>query len=296
MRRKARRYLYGAYLKGTGTRLRGLISVAEIPFSCVSNEKGEVVATVVVRLADHATMQLQYHERASNGAEKPFRSRRRKRGLRKGRTRNRLRSRPSPEKGNVDRECVTLADPCPLRPSIPKSQRARHVNHVGRKFIWAMRTSSGFRKKCQKYVKARDQIPDQVAERWRDALRMQWLRYHTVALRSGIPPQASFSTSFRKYLAVETTSGRTMDGWASILAGLPGNPEASIPIYKPRFPRWGELNNSTFYSPKPKEPKSTTVGRRRRCWRRCLECERRVPGPLHCGYLVGTWDRPLRRR
>jgi len=161
---------------------------------------------------------------ASQRAEKSRLTKRRKRGLRTGKSRSRGRHprRSSPE-----------------RQSLPKSPNARKVNHIGRKFIWAVRSSNQLRKDCEKLNKfpRGESVSPQVRSariRMKQYCLCKWRRLHETAEKAGIPPVASFHSSFWKYLLVETSRGDKVAGWDFLLAGLPGDPSLSE---TPRGPR-----------------------------------------------------------
>jgi hypothetical protein len=146
-------------------------------------------------------------------AEKSRHTRRRKRGLRRGRRRS--------------RECHSRRSaPPPAR--VTKVPCARKVNHQGRKFLWAMRASESLRADCKKYAKFPvGPLPEGHPARlprkkMKEHCRVKWIRLHRQAEVAGIPPVAAFHSTFWKYLAVETSRGRA--DWDGLLAGLPGNP------------------------------------------------------------------------
>ena len=221
MRRKARRYQFGAYLKGTGTRLRGLVSVAEIPWCHVRRTSGEPVTLLTIRFVDRISLEARFPVRACDGAEKSCRTRRRKRGLRKGKDRSR---------GRHPR-CIS-----PGPANVSKSQSSRKVNHIGRKFIWAVKASNRLRKDCEKLNKfPRGELgASHPAYRARRNMKCyclaKWTRLHKQAEVSGIPPVAAFHTSFWKYLLVETSRGNKAADWDMLLTGLPRREPSRTPV------------------------------------------------------------------
>jgi len=154
------------------------------------------------------------HVCASDGAEKSCRTRRRKRGLRKGKRRSR---------GRHPRR--TVSDPA----NSSKPPSSRKVNHSGRKFIWAVKASNQLRKDCERYNKfPRGPLKDShPAYRPRRNMKCyclaKWTRLHKQAEAAGVPPVAAFHDSFWKYLLVETSRGGIGD-WDMLLSGLPRKP------------------------------------------------------------------------
>jgi len=154
---------------------------------------------------------------ASKGFEKTcVRQTRRKRGLRKNKSRSR---------GCQPRR--TSFQPA----TVSKTPSDRTVNHSGRKFIWAVKTSNTFRKQCERLNKfPRGQLHDLHPARaprlkMKRFLLAKWTRLHNRAEAMGIPPVAAFHASFWKYLLVETSrGGDKKEAWDSLLFGLPGNP------------------------------------------------------------------------
>lgn len=136
------------------------------------------------------------HVCATDGAERssPWRGRR-KRGLRKGKRRSRVRQ---------------TRRSAPSRQPLPNTQRARYVNHVGRKFIWAVSTSNKFSRKCRRYQSippvaagCEDQ-PFAIRKRtFRKSLEKRWSQLFARAQKLGIPPSAAFHRSFREYIGIE---------------------------------------------------------------------------------------------
>jgi hypothetical protein len=205
IRRRERRYLLGATQKATGVRWIGRVTVRVMDVSRVKTSRP-------------------VREKAYHGAEKSRLTRRRKRGLRRGR---------------VDR--VSLIPEPPATSS--NSRHARKVNHSGRKFLWAMRASNGLRKDCERLNKfPRGPLPEN-STRQRARLqcklhcRAKWTRLHLQAEAAGIPPVAAFHASFWKYLLVETSRGDPVAGWDMLLAGLPrGRSPARSVSFRSRTP------------------------------------------------------------
>jgi len=163
------------------------------------------------------------------GAEKSCRTRRRKRGLRRGKLRSR---------GRHPRRLVQPPAPESKTPS------ARVVNHSGRKFLWAMRASESLRKDCKKYAKFPvGPLPENHPARlprkkMKEHCAVKWARLHARAEAAGIPPVAAFHSTFWKYLAVETSRGKA--DWDGLLAGLPGNPATDFKSVRGLFDRLEE--------------------------------------------------------
>jgi hypothetical protein len=240
LRRSLRAYLSRLTTKGRGTRIkRGM------------PERGRVVADnwisklawqvchvdslrlpVVVEIAPGFTRSYSLPQNlpelcfgaASKRAEKSRLTRRRKRGLRtgKGRSRGRHPRRSPPE-----------------RQPLPKSPNPRQVNHMGRKYIWAVVSSNKLRKDCEKFNKfpRGESVSPQIHTmrlRMKRYCMCKWQRLHDRAEACGIPPSASFHATFWKYLLVETSRGDRAAGWDFLLAGLPGDPSLDE---TPRGPR-----------------------------------------------------------
>jgi len=113
-----------------------------------------------------------------------------------------------------------------MPPTDIKAQSSRAVNHSGRKFLWALKASSGLRADCKKLNKfPRGEVTNPVLQSARLKMKLhclaKWQRLHKHATAAGIPPVAAFHDSFWKYLMVETSRGSTKFGWDMILAGLP---------------------------------------------------------------------------
>jgi hypothetical protein len=147
--------------------------------------------------------------KAHVGAEKSRLTRRRKRGLRKGKRRS--------------RECHSRRSAPPA--TAPKPQSSRKVNHVGRKFIWALIASNRFRVACKKYLSVSkryrtDSGPPSRAPGYRKSLTVWWQHLADRAKLAGIPYQAAFHDSWWNYMRIEVHDG-VGDGWDSLLAVLP---------------------------------------------------------------------------
>jgi len=215
LRRKARRYRFGAYLRESGSRLREKVSVVEIYWGCiVKSPVGPVVSPMVRSYDPSKELRGPSHVRARDGAEKSCRIRRRKRGLRRGKRRSRGR--------HPRRTAAPTAN-------VSKPPSSRKINHIGRKFIWAVKASNQLRKDCEKYNKfPRGELDvNHPAYRARRNMKCyclaKWTRLHKQAEVSGIPPVAAFHDSFWKYLLVETSRGGIGD-WDMLLSGLPRKP------------------------------------------------------------------------
>lgn len=160
------------------------------------------------------------HVYSVKGAEKSCRTRRRKRGLRKGKRRSR---------GCQPRR--TAARPA----NVSKTPSSRKVNHSGRKFLWAVKASNRFRKDCERLNKfPRGHLSEyhparEPRRRMREHCEVKWARLHSRATACGIPPVAAFHSSFWKYLMVETARGNSSADWDMLLTGLPGHPDADSP-------------------------------------------------------------------
>jgi len=205
LRRKARRYQFGAYIKGTGTRLRGLVSVAEIPWCRVSKASGEPATLLTVLFADRPSLEVRFPVRASNGAEKSCRGkRRRKRGLRKGKRRS--------------RECHsrrTVSD----RQALPKPPNLRKVLHRRRPEAWLVKSVELFHRQCSVYsrfygpcpvcMKSSTNVGNAKCKRcahkkkMRQYLLAKWTRLHNRSRELGFPDSVAFDSSFGRYLRRE---------------------------------------------------------------------------------------------
>jgi hypothetical protein len=169
---------------------------------------GEWTVQVQVDVGQRTTRPLS--KKADKWAEKSSAHTRRKRGLRKGHVRSRV--------------CQTRRSV--VRPATSsKAQSARLVNHRGRKFLWAVRTSNQFRKDCQKYLKVKKFLrgPNGVQHRpigMRSRLRSRWESLSAKAKLLDIPYQAAFHRTFWDYLQIECRYDATST-WDLILCGLP---------------------------------------------------------------------------
>lgn len=114
------------------------------------------------------------------GAEKSCRTRRRKRGLRKGHRRSR---------DSLSRRSV------PSRQPNPKSPNARKVNHIGRKFIWAARTNNKFSKACGRVLKHPYPCYRGWWRVWK-TFEVWWQRLAERARLCNIPYQAAFGATW----------------------------------------------------------------------------------------------------
>jgi len=171
--------------------------------------------TVWVCRRDVEVPPMDEYAKASKGAEKSCRTRRRKRGLRKGKSRSRG---CHPRRSSPNRQ--TLAKP-------PSS---RKVNHIGRKFIWAVVASNKFRSACKKFRKTPLWVRSKNGLSWWDS-RERWTRFSTRATEIGVPYQAAFHKTFWDYIRIEVDDDPG-DGFACLLAGLPRKEELD-PDYRP---------------------------------------------------------------
>jgi len=150
---------------------------------------------------------------ADKRAEKSRLPRRRKRDLRKGARRSR---------GCQPRASV------PSRQPLTKPQSSRRVNHVGRKFLWAVKASNRFRVIVRKYVRmpskpfyhGRLMRVTSAKALLRHSLERSWKSLHDRAVDLGIPDPAAFHSSFERYISIEATDGPGF-GFECLLAGLP---------------------------------------------------------------------------
>lgn len=158
-------------------------------------------------------------------AEKSCPHRRRKRGLRKGKARSRVRqTRRSP----------------PDRQPLPKKLSSRGVNHQGRKFLWARKCRNHFRGVCARYMAMKDDKVKPISEwgiaddgvtrikqyhtcrkrNFRAALEAWWRHLDDRAKQCGIPKPAAFSSSFSSFLAIEFNHS-DLSAWSEVLSILP---------------------------------------------------------------------------
>jgi hypothetical protein len=260
-RQEWRRHCYGGYRNSGGTRTRGHFLreekipkyeetywcdvVCRIPWRLPRRRLGPLAnvrtqdSFVLTRFASMSGERD--HVRACTGAEKSCRGRRRKRGLRKGRRRSRV------------------VSPSQIRPrpaTSSKPQRDRHINHVGRKFIWAVKTSNRFRKVCLKYLNTPHHLR---GKGYRKSLEVWWQRLADRARLMDIPYQASFHSTFWDYMRIEVHSDPG-HGFDMLLAGLPRRDEiheqgsASSSGTRPATTNnmtTSSIGNSTWQGPKP---------------------------------------------
>jgi len=239
-----RRNYIGAVRRGCSTRTKGHFSVREelpeykvtptcvvacdipsrIPrYRCLRDIKGvysglQQLVTVAWMNPMQGFILKDGHVCASNGAEKSFLTRRRKRGLRKGKRRSR---------GRHPRRSV------PDRQSLPKTPSARVVNHSGRKFLWAMRASSDLLKDVKKYHKFPSNSDNPriraVRKSMKQYLLVKWTRLHNRAVESSIPDVSSFHRSLWKFMAVNNPKV-DRNAWDDLLSAVE-------PADTPRGPR-----------------------------------------------------------
>jgi len=179
LRRKVRRYLLGATQKATRLRWIGQFTVRVMSVS-------QVTSTRSVR------------EKSLHGAEKSRLTRRRKRGLRKGKVRSRVRQ---------------TRRSLPHRQPIPKAPSLRVVNHRRRTERWLVKASESFRKDLEVYVRisrkagppplwgGRPAIPGKRSVKLH--CMAKWQRLHMRASALGFPPKLAFDSSFFRYLSKE---------------------------------------------------------------------------------------------
>jgi len=126
------------------------------------------------------------------------------------------------------------------RQTVDKSQSSRLINHMGRKHIWAQKALKALRVSAERVNKKFPTHFDEMSDRQllRDKMRrhvfVKWLRHRQYAKRCGIPLVSCFHSSFRKFLAIETSWGSKYDddSWDSLLAVLPRRePEATVARY-----------------------------------------------------------------
>lgn len=208
MRRKARRYQYGAYIKGTGTRLKGMVSVAEIPLY-LTGGMGQHMTMVKLFIEPQPKLCTEFFVWASNGAEKSCQRRRRKRGLRKGKRRS--------------RECHSRRSASRPAPA-PKPPNLRKVLHRRRPERWLMKTAFQFSTKdCKQFKKVLKLsclcvipfgerkckncfLKDQSYKH----CRVKWLRLHLRARQLGFPDAMAFDSSFDRYFEREILPGNVV--------------------------------------------------------------------------------------
>jgi len=194
IRRKVRRYLLGATPKATRVWWIGQVTVR-----VMSPCKKEGTRTV--------------REKAHYGAEKSCQTRRRKRGLRKGKVRSR---------GVQPRRSL------PPRQPLTKPLSSRAVNHAGRKFIWAQKARAKLAVKARRMLRTKSRtFFSQVLGRetsnravFKSALRTQWKSLSDRAAASGIPHQAAFHLTFQDFLNIEAFDSPG-EGFADLLSFLP---------------------------------------------------------------------------
>jgi hypothetical protein len=190
LRRKRRRYESGASRKGICYRW---------------SEK--LTLRVGARMGNQRTCHLA--EKAVDGAEKSCHHRRRKRGLRRGKSRSRGRQPPP-----------ILPPPA----TSSKSPSTWAVNHTGRKFIWAQIRRNILAKEC----KALEKFPVgkldpaspafEPKRKLKKHLSVKWRKLHDRAQQLGIPPVAAFFDTFWKFLQVNTKFGKS--DWEMLLAAV----------------------------------------------------------------------------
>jgi hypothetical protein len=225
LRRKARRYQYGAYLKGIGTRLRERVSVVEIRWGRVVKSPTDSFIAPFVHSVDQRTYVNRSHVRAGNGAEKSCRTRRKQRGLRRGKCRAR---------GRHPREPPPTA-------TNAKPPNLRKVKHRRRPEAWLVENSYTFHQKCKVFAKSRDwpcqRIRDmtmhhiegcscpcfckacQTKKKMNLYLSAKWLRLHERSRQLGFPDSMAFDSSFSRYMQREFPADEGLVYERSILRG-----------------------------------------------------------------------------
>jgi len=160
-------------------------------------------------------------------AEKSCRTRRRLRGLRKGKRRSRV--------------CQTRRSARPARQPQPTSISSRKVNHQGRKFLWAVMALNRLRKAYWKYRKlsALTQVDTWTKEHGASrcpgfgrALKLWWNDLSVKAQLMGIPYQAAFHGSWDDFTKIEgpptaRANSASADTLELIMLGLPQRDEGS---------------------------------------------------------------------
>lgn len=159
-------------------------------------------------------------------AEKSCPTRRRLRGLRKGKCRSRV--------------CQTRRTTRPARQPQPPSISSRKVNHQGRKFLWAVMALNRLRKAYWKYRKlsALTSVDTWTGEHGASrcpgfgrALKLWWNDLSVKARLMGIPYQAAFHGSWDDFTKIEgpptaranAASAETLE---LIMTGLPRRDES----------------------------------------------------------------------
>lgn len=229
IRRKSRAYLFGPTIR-IGSRLRGMnpggsdkVASGLASFDWLCNFNAHPLAFCFWKVTwqcglpppvSHIRTIPSVYEVLDSlqGAEKSCSIKRRKRGLRKGKSRSR---------GRHPRRTSSIPA------NVSKSPSSRKINHSGRKFIWAVKAKNNLAKDCERLNKfPRGQLPDGHPAR---AARLKvkrhclakWTRLHRQAEAAGIPPVAAFHSSFWKFLLVETSRGNQAADWDMLLTGLP---------------------------------------------------------------------------
>jgi hypothetical protein len=213
VRRKSRSHLFGATIR-TGSRHKGGVNPgghSEVTlgnlrraWECGFNQNPcwpywPVFVRDTGLPPPVARFDMSHRRAATEGAEKSCRIRRRKRGLRRGKSRSR---------GCQPRRTS------PLTANISKTPSARKINHIGRKYIWARQSANALRDQCERYNKfPRGPLSPQhpasaPRKKMKEYLMTKWQRLSDRATAAGIPPVAAFHASFWKFLLVETSRGR----------------------------------------------------------------------------------------
>jgi hypothetical protein len=259
VRRKARRYLHSENIEYVGTRFKtGRVRAGPVPvvvrlLDAIRRDRAEKPllglspAGFTVPEVMGWTNPMRRHLvqavipcgelmlAASERAERSRVTTRRKRGLRKGKRRSRV--------------CQTRRIrniPGPATSSKPQSDR--NVNHIGRKFLWAVKASNRYRKACKKYIST---DPSLRRPGYRRSLEVWWQHLADRARISGVPHQAAFHGSWWDYMRIEVhwderarrSAAETLE---EIAAVLPRREDAS-------FSPFGEL-----FGTRPEQPARPT--------------------------------------
>jgi len=239
---------------------------------------------IAVRWMGQWTVQVQIVRRKSTrgpipmkarvGAERSRLTRRRKRGLRKGRRRSR---------GYQPRRSV------PDRQPLPKPPTLRSVKHRRRPERWIGDVSYRFSQACSKFVRVRGAIRAcrvdhgptctrvrcEAVRKMRRDLSVTWRCLHDRSAQLGLPTSMAFSKSFERYLHREfSTEGRVFD-WELLAGSEPFRwitsavDDVHKPPPEPRKP----------VRKRPDRPAGPQPKRERRGVNRCSVC-RGTRGPL----------------
>jgi len=242
--RKAKRLQLGVNRKLTVTRwtngMTGRVVLSRINprgFASECDNNGKMLPLGGIELAGGnvrpaSTTRSLEGEKASEGAERSCRPRRRLRGLRKGKRRSR---------GGKPRRTPSLPAP------EAKRGHERRVNHSGRKFIWAARAGNRLAnlKAARRFIDALPRIPQEVQNLLsresfhREVIRASssvkayagfkksWRGVKRRADAMGIPAVAAVHTSPWRFLSVRSSVG----DWELLLAALRPPQREEAPAY-----------------------------------------------------------------